>query len=95
MRVDLLHTPHESLLQKEGVLCRPSADSSVICAYLERIHPMPALYPMDPVEYAKALWFEEYGDSELACVLAVPHTNIRHPPWPGDDKEEQQRTGTR
>jgi glutathione S-transferase len=38
------------------------ADSSVIAAYLERLHPSPALYPQDPWEYARALWFEEYID---------------------------------
>jgi glutathione S-transferase len=45
------------------------ADSSVICAYLERTHPNPALYPSDPYDYARALWFEEYGDSGLSAVL--------------------------
>ncbi len=41
-------------------------DSSVICAYLERKKPEPALYPKDNFAYARALWFEEYADSELA-----------------------------
>jgi len=45
---------------------RALSDSSVICAYLERTHPEPALYPSDPYEYGRALWFEEYGDSALA-----------------------------
>jgi glutathione S-transferase len=45
------------------------ADSSIICAYLERAHPEPALYPSDPYEYARALWFEEYGDGGLAPVI--------------------------
>jgi glutathione S-transferase len=48
---------------------RALADSSVICAYLERTHPQPALYPSDPYEYARALWFEEYGDSALVNVF--------------------------
>jgi glutathione S-transferase len=43
-------------------------DSSIISAYLERKHPTPALYPADPYEYARALWFEEYGDSALVGV---------------------------
>jgi glutathione S-transferase len=47
------------------------ADSSVICAYLERIAPDPPLYPADPRDYARALWFEEYGDSGLAPVLTM------------------------
>jgi len=45
------------------------ADSSVICAYLERIKPVPALYPEDAYEYARALWFEEYADSALLQVF--------------------------
>lgn len=45
---------------------RALSDSSVICAYLERTHPEPPLYPSDPYEYGRALWFEEYGDSVLA-----------------------------
>jgi len=48
---------------------RTLADSSVICAYVERTHPTPPLYPSDPYEYAKALWFEEYGDSGLAPIM--------------------------
>jgi glutathione S-transferase len=48
---------------------RTLADSSVICAYLERTHPEPRLYPGDPYEYARALWFEEYGDTALSNVL--------------------------
>jgi len=45
------------------------ADSSVICAYLDRIHPDPPLYPSDPYEYARALWFEEYADGGLIQVM--------------------------
>lgn len=45
---------------------RALSDSSVICAYLERKHPDPSLYPSDPYEHGRALWFEEYGDSALA-----------------------------
>jgi len=45
------------------------SDSSIICAYLERTHPTPALYPSDPYEYARALWFEEYGDTALANAI--------------------------
>lgn len=40
-------------------------DSSVICAYLERVHPSPALYPAPPRDYAQALWLEEYADGTL------------------------------
>src|SRR5215831_7392353 len=45
------------------------ADSSVICAYLDRVHPKPALYPSDPYDYARALWFEEYADGGLVPVI--------------------------
>jgi glutathione S-transferase len=40
-------------------------DSSVICAYLERVHPHPALYPPLPADYARALWHEEYADGTV------------------------------
>jgi glutathione S-transferase len=40
-------------------------DSSVICAYLERVHPQPALYPAEAADYARALWYEEYADGTL------------------------------
>ena len=46
-------------------------DSSIICAYLERAKPSPALYPADPYEYARALWFEEYADSALVAVAGA------------------------
>lgn len=48
------------------------ADSSVICEYLEDAHPSPAVYPTDPVERAKARWFEEYGDTKLVDVTGPP-----------------------
>jgi glutathione S-transferase len=55
---------------QEGDFTLP--DSSVICAYLERTHPEPPLYPGDPKDYARALWFEEYADSKLAEVCGQP-----------------------
>jgi glutathione S-transferase len=45
------------------------SDSSVICLYLEKKHPSPSLYPSDPHEYARALWFEEYADSAMVGVF--------------------------
>lgn len=47
---------------------RTLADSSVICAYIERRHPTPALYPNDPYEFARALWFEEWADGGLVTI---------------------------
>jgi glutathione S-transferase len=48
---------------------RTFSDSSVICQYLERVHPEPAMYPADPYEFARALWFEEYADTALVEVI--------------------------
>lgn len=47
-------------------------DSSAICAYLERRHPAPALYPADPYEAARALWYEEFADAGLINGTIVP-----------------------
>ncbi len=44
---------------------RPIPDSSVICDYLERVFPEPPLYPADPYDRARALWFEEYADTKM------------------------------
>jgi glutathione S-transferase len=41
-------------------------DSSVICAYLEKVQPEPALYPSDARDYARALFLEEYADTRLS-----------------------------
>jgi len=49
----------------DNVLC----DSSVICAYLERKQPQPALYPSGTYDFARALWFEEYSDTALAQTI--------------------------
>jgi|SRR5580704_17438592 glutathione S-transferase len=43
-------------------------DSSIICDYLERKFPKPALYPADAYQRSRALWFEEYADSVLAAA---------------------------
>ena len=40
-------------------------DSSVICAYLERMHPAPPLYPEVARDYVQTLWFEEYADGAI------------------------------
>lgn len=55
---------------KEGTL-GTIPDSSAICAYIERKFPEPAFYPSDPYEYGRAVWYEEYCDSELASVLGL------------------------
>ncbi len=45
------------------------ADSSAVCGYLERKYPDPALYPEDPLDYGRALWFEEYADTLVAARI--------------------------
>jgi glutathione S-transferase len=46
------------------------ADSSVICDYLENVHPEPSLYPEAYRDRARALWFEEYADTILTQTCA-------------------------
>jgi glutathione S-transferase len=45
-------------------------DSSVICRYLEDVHPEPAIYPRDPRARAFACWIEELADTRLTDCLA-------------------------
>lgn len=47
---------------KEGTI----ADSSAICAYIERKHPEPSLYCTDAYAHGRALMIEEYVDTTLA-----------------------------
>lgn len=44
------------------------ADSSAICAMIERKHPEPALYPAAPMALGEALFIEEYADTSLAMA---------------------------
>jgi glutathione S-transferase len=41
-------------------------DSSAICDYIEHKHPKPALYPSDPFQRARAIFYEEYADTQIA-----------------------------
>ena len=43
-------------------------DSSVICRYIERLHPTPAFYPADPYQSARAEWIEEFMDGGFIPV---------------------------
>lgn len=45
-------------------------DSSVICAYLEKVYPDLSLYPSDPSLYAQAIWLEKYA-AETTSVLGA------------------------
>ncbi len=42
------------------------ADSSAICAYLEKKHPAPAMYPAEPYAHGRAMFIEEFADTALA-----------------------------
>lgn len=44
------------------------ADSSAICAMIEKKHPTPALYPADPMALGEALFIEEFADTSLAAA---------------------------
>jgi glutathione S-transferase len=60
----------DTSIGKEGPL-GTIPDSSAICAYVERKFPEPALYPSDPYEHGRAVWLEEYCDSELAPPVGL------------------------
>lgn len=47
------------------------ADSSAICAYLEKKFPATPLYPSAPFAYAQALWFEEYADTDFVAATGL------------------------
>jgi len=47
------------------------ADSSAICAYIEKKHAMPVLYPADAFAHGRALFLEEYADTVLAPAAGL------------------------
>ena len=62
-----LHPLKKIPVYQDGSITIP--DSSVIIAYLEKVKPNPPLYPSDPYQYARALWFEEYADGGMTPNL--------------------------
>ena len=46
-------------------------DSSVICAFLEQMHPGKPLIPAEPIPRGEVLWLEEYADSDLAAAIGL------------------------
>jgi glutathione S-transferase len=44
-------------------------DSTVICQYLDELHPQVPVYPADVGDRAQARWLEEYADSWLGDVV--------------------------
>jgi glutathione S-transferase len=64
----LAHSPLGKIpVLVDGNLTLP--DSSAICAYLEKRNPEPALYPAQPADFGRALFLEEYADTQLADAL--------------------------
>lgn len=57
------------VIEDEGFIL---ADSSAICAYLDRMHPQQPLYPSEAKAFARALWFEQYAGGTV-------FRNIVHP----------------
>jgi glutathione S-transferase len=57
------------------------ADSAAICAYLERAHPQPSIYPSEARDYARALWLEQYGGGTVFHDIVHPlfHETFVHP----------------
>ncbi|WP_419419945.1 glutathione S-transferase family protein [Legionella sp. D16C41] len=47
------------------------ADSSVICAFLEKKYPEHTIYPINPEDYAHCLWYEEYADTVLMPTILI------------------------
>ena len=45
------------------------SDSSIICAYLDDAYPGHPLFPTDPKDRARALWFEEFADTRLGDLF--------------------------
>jgi glutathione S-transferase len=48
------------------------ADSSVICAYLDRAYPSRLIYPTGDKDYIRALWMEEYADGTVFRDVVHP-----------------------
>src|ERR1044072_2769264 len=46
------------------------ADSSAICAYIDKKFPNPGFYPEEPEKLGKALWYEEYADTSVFQAIA-------------------------
>ena len=63
-------------------------DSSAICSYLEKKFPNPSFYPEDPFECARALWIEEYADTELAGPIGMGMFRpMIFPPMSGQERD--------
>lgn len=55
-------------------------DSAAICAYMERLQPLPALYPAEARAYAQALALEQYAGTLFREVVhPLFHETFVHP----------------
>lgn len=62
------------------------SDSTAIITYLEAIKPEPNLIPVDPRNRARAIWFEEFGDTIVgACGGAMFFNRVVAPRFMGRD----------
>ncbi|HET6971833.1 MAG TPA: glutathione S-transferase family protein [Phenylobacterium sp.] len=60
------------------------SDSTAIITYLEAIKPEPNLIPLDPKNRARAIWFEEFGDTIVgACGGKVFFNRVVAPRFMG------------
>ncbi len=66
-RIPVLRDPSIGTEGRAGTL----PDSSAICAFLEKKQPEPALYPSEPFAHGRAIWLEEWADSELAGAIGL------------------------
>jgi len=63
-------------------------DSSAIFHYLEKKYPEPSLLPSDLADYGRALWFEEYADSEMARKFGMGvFRSVIFPQLTGEDPD--------
>lgn len=70
-------------------------DSSAICAFAERKHADPALYPKDAFELGRATWYEEWADSELAGRIGMGiFRPIMFPRFAGKESDIETATKT-
>lgn len=67
------------------------ADSSAICAYLERTHPQPSVYPTAPRDHATTLWLEQYAGGTLFRRIVHPlfHETVVNPNFRGKPADPQ------
>ncbi|MBY8820864.1 glutathione S-transferase family protein [Sphingomonas colocasiae] len=63
-------------------------DSSAIIAYLEALHPEPNLIPAEPKARARAIWYDEFGDTiVMGCGVKMFFNRVVSPRFlgrPGD-----------